>query len=311
MSKKILPNFVIVGAMKSGTTTLWYHLRQHPDIFMPSRKELRFLSSSHFFDGKVNTYAYHYVCDCDPYYSIEDYLEEFTTAGNKKAVGEASPQYLYNYSTTIPVIKKYIGDPRIIIILRDPVERAYSAYKHTIKDFKWSYFFKSPETFEEYLDKEEQRKVNGEFKMMYFGRSLGLYYEQVKAYMENFSNVKVCLYDDLKSNPGQVIKELYEFLGVRADYDVEAGLRRNVTPPANTIIQRILFSETSRKILAPIMFNVMGDKSTYRFYEYLIKNFNTGDIKSETRNNLKDFYRNDIIKLQGLLDRDLSSWLVK
>ena len=148
-----LPNFLVVGAMKSGTTSLWRYLRQHPQIYMPKLKEPRFLASSIFIKLGEEHYKFHRICKSSPICTFDDYIELFRDVKEEIAIGEASPHYLYLYSKTIPTIKNYLGDVKIVIILRNPADRAFSAYKH-------NFLINRTETksFEKCLELEEKRK---------------------------------------------------------------------------------------------------------------------------------------------------------
>lgn len=119
MSKK-LPNLLLVGAAKCGTSSLHKYLDQHTGIFMSKVKEPRFISSQ-VTPFPLNGPGDHKV---EAWYvkNYEDYLKLFEEAGDKQAVGESSADTLYFYKGTIPVIKQYLGDPKIIIMLRNPVK---------------------------------------------------------------------------------------------------------------------------------------------------------------------------------------------
>jgi hypothetical protein len=105
------PDFFIVGAPKSGTTAMYFYLKQHPEIFMPERKELHFFGSDFF--------APHFVRD------LKEYLKFFEGADNKKRIGEASVWYLYSKRAAFE-IKEFNPDADIIIMLRNPVDMMYS-----------------------------------------------------------------------------------------------------------------------------------------------------------------------------------------
>jgi len=110
-----LPSFIIVGGQKCGTTSLHYYLGQHSDVFFPSRKEL------HFFDSASLKKK-----------SIESYAEYFKSAPEGTICGEATPIYMF-YPNALKNIREYLGNIKIIILVRDPVDRAYSQYWHEIK----------------------------------------------------------------------------------------------------------------------------------------------------------------------------------
>jgi len=149
-----LPNFLIVGAPKSGTTSLYYYLKEHPEIYMSKLKE------PHFFSKECKNLPFRGPKDeslgSTKYMNLtwEDYQNLFKGAITYKAVGEASADYLYYFKCSIKNIKKYLGNPKIIIILRNPIERAFSAYLHMLRDGR-EYL-----SFREALHMEEERKKN-------------------------------------------------------------------------------------------------------------------------------------------------------
>ncbi len=133
--------------------------------------------------------------------------------GAYKLRGEASVFYLYYYETAIENIKKYLGsDVKIIIILRDPVERAFSAYNHTLQNNP----DENLKSFGAALNAEEGRmKVDKVSPMLYY-KSMGLYYESVAAFKQNFKNVLVLDYEGLIKHPDNMLKQVFDFLEVPA-----------------------------------------------------------------------------------------------
>ena len=187
-----VPDFMIVGAAKSGTTSLHHYLGQHPEIFMPKVKELFFFS---FMDSPPNLSAN------DPLrgrtvHRLEDYIEHFKAAKENQIVGESCPSYLYTYKNTIRNVKtvyqeKYI-DLKIIIVLRNPAERAWSHFT-----MKKNYEQEPLDNFKEAVGPElVDRRLKEGWNIGYDYIGFGMYYEQVKAFLEEFPHVKLLLYDD-------------------------------------------------------------------------------------------------------------------
>lgn len=157
-----LPNFLIVGAARGGTTFLYHHLKQHPDVFMPAFKE------PHFFVCEMVRGRLRQWVD-----SYEEYLSLFRNGGGRKLRGEASVFYLYYHDVAIREIHRYLGtEVKIIIVLRNPIERAYSAYYYV--------FGKNEEEtldFEQALRAEEKRMREGRCSpMVPWSSSWGCYY---------------------------------------------------------------------------------------------------------------------------------------
>ena len=194
--KNKLPNFLIVGAQKSGTTSLHIYLKEHPEVFMPEKlKEPKFFVSPIFKKITSNQPLYTKVMN-HSIFKWKDYLKLFEKIQKEKAIGESTTAYLYYYKVAIELIKEYLGDIKIIISLRNPIDRAFSAYLHLRREN-----FENI-SFEEALKKENTRKGLNWIPLYYF-TSIGFYYHQVKAYLDNFDRVKIVLFDDLKKRyPG-------------------------------------------------------------------------------------------------------------
>lgn len=144
----VLPNFLIVGASKSGTSSIYHYLKQHPDIFFSNKqKEGRYFSKM---EGDFQDPGDSKI-DATITKNLEQYQLLFDAYKNEKAIGDISPEYLYFYEKAIPQIKKDLGDiAKIIIILRSPVERAFSGFTHLKRDNRESL------TFEEGLSLEKK-----------------------------------------------------------------------------------------------------------------------------------------------------------
>ena len=182
-----LPNLLIVGAAKSGTTSLHNYLNQHPSIFMCSPKEPHFLINKQIGEQRIPKGVL----------SLEDYKSLFKGASTKKYRGESSVMYLLFPEFAIKNINKYLSkDVKIIIMLRNPVERAYSGYQHVKR-----YNLMESLSFEKALDQSENRYHNIS-NMTPASRylELGMYFEQVKIFIEEFDNVHVIIYDDYKND---------------------------------------------------------------------------------------------------------------
>lgn len=298
-----LPNFLIVGAAKSGTTSLYHYLKQHPEIFMSPVKEPNFLSF------QFEEFPYHgvddYKWDARRVKTYQDYCRLFSASRGKKAIGEASVSNLVFSDKVIPFIKELLGDPKIIIMLRNPVERAFSAYLYSVRDNREDL------TFEQSLRKEEERK-KAHWSPFWFHKEGGFYYERVKAYQENFSKVGVYLYDDLKNDPAGLLKDIYDFLEVDSSFIPHIKTRHNVSgvPRSRMFNNLLIESNPLRKILRPTVSFFLGQERYIRLREAIrAKNLRRPRIKEETVAYLKELYREDVLKLQALLGRDLSHWI--
>lgn len=145
-----VPNFFIVGAAKSGTTSLYHYLKQHPEIYMSPVKEPKYFLAS------INKFPHNGPGDIEVDKKIirtwDEYLKLFSNASVEKCIGEASCGYLYYCELVAPSIKRISPEAKIIIVLRNPVERAFSAYCYLFREGRETL------SFEEALKIEEERK---------------------------------------------------------------------------------------------------------------------------------------------------------
>ena len=305
--KNKLPNFLIVGAAKSGTTSLYNYLKQHNEIFMPEKfKEPRFFIAPIIKGFNHNQPSGRRFMD-NSIFEWQDYLKLFENIQEEKAIGESSVAYLYYCKTAITLIKEYLGDIKIIISLRNPINRTFSEYLSSLRENRENI----STSFEEALKRENNRKVQN-WPSYYHYTSKGFYYNQVKAYLDNFDQVKIYLYDDLKKDTLGLVKDVYKFLGVDTSFTPDISIKYNVSGiPKNKFIHKFLKEPNILKsIVKPVVKTLIPYKERLKIIEKIkMKNLQKPQMKPETREYLKNLYREDILKLQDLIKRDLSSWL--
>ncbi len=305
MIRNKLPFFFIVGAAKSGTTSLHKYLISNPHILMSSPKEPKFLSYTsgiQTFNGPNDHKVEKKIIK-----TSNEYEKLFAKAANHCS-GESSADNLYFYNEVIPKLKSNHPDSKIIILLRNPVERAFSAYTHLIRDRRETY------SFEEALKLEEQRKAEG-YEFLWYYKSVGLYFKQVEAYLKNFKNVKIFLFDDLKSDSLQVVEETCEFLDI-PKHSANTNKVYNKSDKKkkkwrNSLYFNYIQNNNSTKVITDkllpgIWENSISDKLKQELVQNKGKKLK---LKPETRKMLSDFYKEDIMKLQSLINRDLTHWL--
>ena len=219
-----LPDFLIVGAAKSGTTSLYHYLRQHAGIFMPEKKEPHYLGISKV-PAAAGAGEYSIGTQVRTY---EDYLELFRSAGKNVRAGEASVSYLPLAAESIERIKEIYADHRklrIIAILRDPADRAVSHYSMKVRDGKEHMSLKqavSPRVI--------QRRMASGYDITWDYLRLGLYSESLRQYMQAFDNVLVLDYGEFASDTAAVLHRVFEFLDVdTSQLPPVAGRRYNAS----------------------------------------------------------------------------------
>jgi hypothetical protein len=291
----MMPNFLIVGAAKSGTTSLYEYLRQHPDVFMPRWKELSFFIGDHY--GPLHKVK-----------KSEYYERVFDKVQNESAVGEASTSYLYDESAP-EKIKEVLGLINIIIILRNPVEMSYSLYNHQLR--KEGETFK---TFEEALEAEEERVKDLTFRKKCYGWHAnyyyyhrGLYYEQVKRYLDTFPKQKVLilLFEEIAKAPVKTTQRVFRFLGVDDSFVPVVGVHN----PAGKILNIPRFWEDAGLFQKTASF--VFSKNIFRKIPHLLRNIGRRPpkpINVETARKLKERFNDDICSLEQLIGKDLSAW---
>ena len=290
-----MPNFLIIGAMKSGTTALYYYLEQHPQIFMSPVKEPNF-----FCNGEREG------SDSKSVTRIGAYRDLFKNVHDEKAIGEASHCYLYE-PKAVARIRQYVPDAKLVAILRDPVDRAYSHFLHKVRDGT------EPLTdFAQALREEETGAHHDRNVQDYVGR--GRYYEQLKRYFDAFDReqLRVYLYEDLSNAPIDTLQDAFRFLGVDDSFVPDVSLRRNVSGyPKYKVLDDFLRRPSSVKEALKMYLPVRLRWRLSKAFDYL-KTRNLSEppaVQPEVRRQLIGVYREDVLKLQVLLGRDLSGWL--
>ena len=167
-------------------------------------------------------------------------------------------------------------------------------------------------SFEKAIEAEESR-IRENYEFIWFYKDVGYYYHQVKEYLDIFGehSVKICFFDDLTRDTAEVMKDVFNFLEVDDCFSPDINQRHNVSEiKVNKSLNHFLneYDHPIKKLLRPILLHTLGRKNTERAVNYF-KDRNVLKLKSQTRKYLNNLYRDDILKLQDLTQRDLSSWL--
>ena len=298
-----MPNFLIIGTQKAGTTALANHLQQHPQIYLSPLKEPGFFDFEDRqpdFRGPGDRELYHFVIT-----NIEAYRRLFQGVSDEIAIGEATTWYLY--SPKAPErIHHYIPNTKLIVILRNPVERAYSAFMHAIRD--------SRETVTDFALalQEEELRIERNWEYLWRYKQMGFYYVQLKRYFALFdrNRIRVYLYEELKNNPIALMQNICQFLNV--DETIISGLlpRRNVSGiPKNKLLDYLLKKQNFKLLKAPFKLLLSSKMRENIIVNLKNRNLTKPQISPILRSQLAKVYREDILKLQELIERDLSSWL--
>jgi hypothetical protein len=199
---------LIVGVARSGTTSLYHYLKDYDSIYFPEIKEPKYFSRNAYkntLHGLGDDIVKQNIIDNE-----ESYLSLFKKAKGESVIAEASSDYFYHYKSSIPEIKNLLGDPKIIILLRDPSERSFSAYSNLVRDSREKL------SFIDGIKMEDKRIVKGYDWMWHYLKG-SLYCDGVGMFMNNFTNVKIIFYKDLVNKTSSTIKETLQFLGVNEE----------------------------------------------------------------------------------------------
>ena len=159
---------------------------------------------------------------------------------------------------------------------------------------------------------QEERRMQEGWKFIWHYKNVGFYYQQVKAYLENFDHVMVCLFDDLKRDTVSLARDVYRFLDVDPSYMPDARTRHNVSGIPRSNILNDFFVEPSivQRVTKKVGKAILKEDGWVRLRERLrAKLLAKAEMLPETRQHLQDTYREDIMRLQELIQRDLSPWL--
>lgn len=293
-----LPSFLLIGTNKAGTSTLYHVLKTHPQVFLPYKKELHFFNDDTNYAKGAGWYAESF----------------FSGAEGALASGDITPNYLYFGDKVIPRITATYGDapPRMLVILRDPVARAYSRYWHHRRVDG-----REPLSFEGVLAAEAERLradvagdgARGRFPLAYFRG--GLYGEQLERYFAAFPRecFHVMLFDDLQRDFDGTVRDLLAFLGVDATVALEQ-VRAN--PASVTRAAGLDSWLRSRSLAGRFVKGVLPDAALSRvrklFRRLFLRPFTYPPMNPATEQALRARYLPDVLKLEALIGRDLSTW---
>ncbi|MDJ0660797.1 MAG: sulfotransferase [Crocosphaera sp.] len=299
----ILPNFLVIGTAKAGTSSLWYYLNQHPQIYMTPRKETGFFA----FEGTNLDFQGPGDQEKDklPINNLDIYLQQFKYFKNEIAVGEACTDYIY--SPKAPErIHHYIPDVKLIAILRNPIDRAFSQFLGNLK--------RGVEPLNDFSQaiKQEDKRIADNWHYRWHYRERGFYYRQLKPYFDKFdrNQIRIYIYDDWKNKQIQTLRDIYKFINVDTNFIVDTSKKLHTSPktiPKNKLFNKLLLSpnllKSSLKLFIP-------EKIRQKIWSQLNqKNQAKPSLSYKLRQQLINIYREDILQLQDLLEYDLSKWL--
>ena len=291
----MLPNFIVIGAAKAGTTALYWYLSEHPAVFMSKVKETNFFAYGVDEEGRL-LYG-----DPDvhrfPVKSLAQYQELFAGAGDAAAVGEASPIYL-ECPQSAGRIRDLLPEARLICGLRQPVERAYADYL--------MYLWRRGRRFEPERDLTSSSVwARPDSRWMQVSR----YHEQLSRYFAVFprERLHVFLIDDLKRGAIDTVQGVYRFLEIDSTFVPDFETAHNVGGvPSSRFLESVFTSRAIRSAVEPWIPKRAAD---------WVRGLRTRNMRQapplppDLRKELTGRLRDDILRTSDLIGRSLEHWL--
>jgi len=290
MKGKLKVNFFIIGAPKCATTWIEDCLKAHPQIFISS------------------SWPFHFFKKGDSNKNIQKYKSDFKKAEKDQIKGMDFPNFLYFGEEMAKKIKKHNPDAKLIVSLRNPIERAHSHYLFGLS------------MGGDYGKIEEALSENSDYVRK------GLYCKQLKDYLKHFpkKNILILIYEDIKKDPVGFVQKIYTFLGVNSNFVPEDVYKKK----NYTVGNKMLFPSVGR-FFAFLRESIRRNKKIYGFLKRkgggriaeLILSLNARKkyfssskplkkpfLNKKIRNKLASFYKEDIDNLEKLISRELDFW---
>jgi hypothetical protein len=300
MEESRMPDFLIIGAAKSGTTSLYFLLNQHPQIFLPFNKEPNFFRfegqdiGKFLYRGKIRGVRNSIV-------TLTEYQRLFEHQPKNILAGEASTLYLPSERAADGILH-HVPECKILAILRNPVDRAFSHFSHFRRDG-----YEPVADFMQAIQMEPKR-ISENWFPSYFYLEAGFYFRHLSIYFHRFSKeqIKIILFEDLR-DPAKVLQEIYEFLNVETRFPSDISSRHNPSgrvriPWLYHLLRDSRWKDTIRTKIPVPWWSKMRSKWEAAMIAPNLQ------LSAVNRRQVRALYLEDIEKLEELLDRDLRTW---
>ncbi len=290
----MLPNFLVVGAQKAGTTSLHHFLRAHPAIYLPEQKETKYFIHDRFYDKGLRHYEQTY----------------FSTWQSQPAVGEVDPDYMYYEQSAHRIAKDLdISTLKLIFIFRNPVDRAFSQY---LMNYRRGHETLS---FEDAIASEPTRIRQGHMEnLRYSYATRGLYRQQLERFLKHVdaSQIHCLLSDDLESAPLEAVRRIYQFLGVDITFvppNVEERFHQATVPRSALLARSLAGKGRGRRLLRQLVPSAAVRHYVRDRVEVLNQTRNRRIVlDTRTRQHLNKSFFEENARLAILIKRDLDHW---
>jgi hypothetical protein len=311
-----LPNFILAGAGESGTTSLYRYLKQHSQIYMSPVKEPNFFAAADIlslpnFKPLVEGQLAFLLAQLDKQesprrpFSItkwEDYVLLFQNVRDHLAIGEASVMYLW-FPSAATAIHRALPRAKLIFLLRDPTERLHTLYLRTLRTGHRI-------AFRDWVMPFMQTKPDRRKGMQRHPIPLdcGLYAMHLKRFFDIFppEQIRVYLYENYRADTPQVLRDIFKFLGVNADHPIELSCRYNETAvPRFPGVDRL-----RHRVFGDAFFTEwLPSRVSKKLRGFYVQGKSDFAMDHDDRRMIIDYYRDELLRTQDLIGRDLSTWL--
>jgi len=297
------PNFLVIGAARSGTSALTHFVSQHPDVYVCEPKEVHFLAFADQqvqFRGRGDDQMMNRSVLTDP----AEYFRLFE--GKKhRAIGEGSVSTLYYAKQSIANIRKYLPSPnlRLIVVLRNPIERAYSSYL-----YMRAMGFEQEGDFLAGLDREASR-IEDDWHHIWHYTKMGYFSEQLAQFHQAFADEQILtlLHEDMELNPQNVLSRVFRHIGVDDSVVIDSAVQINGSGvPRSDVFSGVLGAIASVEWLSAAVRAVVPLSMRHAIRQ---ANLSKPVMPADARDRLVRLYADEIDQLGDMLGRDLSHWL--
>ncbi|MGH3136356.1 MAG: sulfotransferase [Gaiellaceae bacterium] len=284
-----LPTFIVIGVAKGGTTSIYRYLDQHPEIFMCPDKGPNYFGYEDARDWKWHDEGEPPLLRHFKVTTVEEYEALFDGVTNERAIGEVSPQY-FRCPTAARRIHECVPHVKLVASLRNPADRAFSGF----------------------LMRTRRGEAVGDAHAELTAESShvkeGFYYTRLKRYYDAFGReqIKIYLFDEFRKSPADLIRDLFAFLDVGTDFVPDTSVQHNpANVPRSAFLNRILYQPRVIRGVKAIL-PARLERTAKRLRQ---RNLSPApSFPSDLRAQLLEHYREDILRLEDLIDRDLSGW---
>ncbi|UCD98872.1 MAG: sulfotransferase [Chloroflexota bacterium] len=285
-----LPNFIMIGVAKAGTTSYFRYLDQHPQIYMCPIKGSNYFGYQDALDWKWSDEGEPPLLRHFQVTTFEDFENLFSGATGEIAIGEVSPQY-FRCPTAARRIQESIPDVKLIASIRNPADRAFSGFMMRTRRG------------------EAVKSIRKELTPDSSHVKEGFYYQRMKRFFDIFprESIKVYIFEEFKKDPTKILKDLYNFLGVDTGYVPDTSVRHNPgAVPKYRLLNRLFYDpkiiQTAKRFL-PENFQAKAKQTRQMNLKSSPK------LPQEVRADLLNIYHDDILQLESLIHQDLTIWL--